>query len=131
MKSILLSILLFSFGAQAAITNLPKELKGLNYEEGNILQDVADEMSSEFACDLTPKQLLSLKADFVLVHGELQDEEYKEYDGELSAFNVETTVELPSGCNKVGKYTCSNHFDLYDEKSYEVDRTQSSCKKAN
>lgn len=131
MKSILFaSFLLVGCLATAAITGLAEELQGMDASEGHIITDIADEMSYEFDCDLSPETLISLKAEMVLTDGDLQDEEYQEYEGELESFKVLTTVKLPKGCNQKGTYTCKTHFDLYDTKSYEVDRSQTSCEKA-
>lgn len=127
MKMLSLIFIFVAGSANATILNLPPELKGANEEE--IEMRALEAISEHFNCELElSDNLRSIALGFKLEDGELQDAEYAEYEGELSAFTLVAKVNLPGKtCYAGGVYECKAKFVLYDEKAYQLEPDSLVC----
>lgn len=121
-------LMLVSVFANAAIVNLPNELKGA--VETQIENSAAEELSEFFNCEVSLSGNGAIAGEFVLEDGEQQDEEYAEYPGELSAFTLVSKVTLTAKKGKAADvYECTMRFNLYDEKAYDAEFSSLKCAK--
>lgn len=124
MKQLLSAIFVLAFtpSAQAAVKGMPEELKGATEE--TIQEDALMEIGEIMGCELE----MNIPAKFAIVESEKQSEEYAEYPGELSSFVLEAKLSLPKGCSKAGPITCTFLYNLYDERSYDLESGSADCK---